>query len=85
VHWLGTAVAWSAILACIISAVSALLSRRDTTRARHEAQAAAVQAAYDRGRASRNDELVEIHADRDYWRDIVVRRASGEQGHRAPP
>ena len=71
---LGTLVAWSAIIACIISAMLGYLNRRDAGRERARQHAAEVQMAYDRGRQSTLDELGQVRADRDYWRDIVVRR-----------
>jgi hypothetical protein len=87
VNWLASAVAWSALVACCLSIVSELRGRRirreeeqrrrDTEREQHRND---VEAAFDRGRASRDAEVARCEKDRDYWRDIVVRRAERDRG-----
>jgi hypothetical protein len=79
--WLGTAVAWSALIACVLSVLSELRGRRLRAEARHREHElelrqheAEIAAAYDRGRASRAEDLELCRKDRDYWRDMLVRR-----------
>lgn len=78
---LGTAVAWCAVIACGLSVLSEYRGRRERSEAHRREQAAEVQAAYERGRASNLHEVTQIHEtldlvrkERDYWRDMVVRR-----------
>jgi hypothetical protein len=87
VNLLGSAVAWSALVACCLSIVSELRGRRvrreeeqrrrDAEREQHRSD---VEAAFDHGRSSRDAEFARCEKDRDYWRDIVVRRAEREHG-----
>lgn len=77
---LAAVVSWAAIISVIIGVIIAVLNRRDIGRERTRQHAGEVQTAYDRGRASVLDELSQVRADRDYWRDIVVRRT--ERGDR---
>jgi membrane protein implicated in regulation of membrane protease activity len=87
VNWLASAVAWSALIACCLSIISEFRGRRERReeqQRRHdtamEEQRAAVEAAFDRGRSSRDAEFARCEKDRDYWRDIVVRRAERDRG-----
>ena len=84
---LGAAVAWSALIACCLSIMSEFRGRRirrEEQQRRHDTEMEQhrndVEAAFDRGRSSRDAEFARCEKDRDYWRDLVVRRAERDRG-----